>query len=50
MYIGNWGEGYSTNIYIPSITDLTIELDTSVRCKFFISFNAIYQNMADHGI
>ena len=29
IYISNGYEGYSTNIYIPSKTDLTSEIDTS---------------------
>ena len=32
--IGNGCESYSTNIYIPSKTDLTSEIDASSRCDF----------------
>ena len=42
--------GYSTNIYIPCKTYLTSEVDTSVRHKFFIGFNTIYQDMACYAI
>ena len=42
IYIGKECEGYSTNIYIPSKTDLTSEIDTSLRHEFFIGFNVIY--------
>ena len=49
-YIGNGCEGYSTNIYIASKTDLTSEIDTSLRHKFFVGFNVIYQNMTQYGI
>ena len=50
IYIGNGCEGYSINIYIPSKTDLTSEIDTSSRCDFFVSFNVIYQNITQDGI
>ena len=50
IYIGIGCESYSTNIYIPSKTDLTTELDGSIWHKFFLSFNAIYHNMAEYGI
>ena len=45
IFIGNGCEGYNHNLYIPSKTDLTSEIDTSSRCKFFLGFNVIYQNM-----
>ena len=48
--IGNAGEGYSTNIYIPSKTDFTSEIDTSLRHDFFVDFNVIYQNIMWYGI
>ena len=50
IYIGNGCEGYSTNIYISSKTDLTSEIDTSSRHNFFVGFNDIYQNMTQYGI
>ena len=37
-YIGNGCEGYSTNIYIPSKSDLTSKIDTSSRYEFFCWF------------
>ena len=43
IYIGNGCKGYSTNIYIPSKTDLTSEINTSSRHNFFAGFNVIYQ-------
>ena len=45
IYIGNGCEGYSSSIYIPSKSDLTSEIDTSLRCEFFVGFNVICQNM-----
>ena len=50
IYFGNGCEGHSTNIYIPSKTDLTSEIDTSSRCDFFVGFNVIYQNKMQYGI
>ena len=51
VHIGNgFCEGYSTNICMPSKADLISEIDTPIRCEFFIGFNAIYQNMALHDI
>ena len=50
IYIGNGFKGYSTNIYIPSKTDLTSEIDTSSICDFFAGFNIIHQNMTGYGI
>ena len=41
IYIGNRCKGYSTNIYIPSKTDLTSEIDTSSH-DFFVSFNVVF--------
>ena len=48
--IGNGCKDYSTNIYIPSKSDLTSELDTSMRCGLFVALNPMYHNMAFHGI
>ena len=50
IYIGNGCKGYSTNIYIPSKTDLNKEIDTSLRHDFFVGFNVLYQNMMPNGI
>ena len=50
IYIGNGCEGYSTNIYIPSKTYLTSEIDTSSRYDFFVSFNVTYQNIMQYGV
>ena len=48
IYVVNGCEGYNNNIYIPAKTDLTSEIDNSVRYEFFGS-NALYQNMARYG-
>ena len=45
IYIGNGCEGYSIYIDILSKTDLTSEIDTSLRDIFFVGFNVICQNM-----
>ena len=45
IYIGNGCESHSTNIYIPSKTDLTSEIDMPSGCNFFVGFNVIYQNI-----
>ena len=45
IYISNGCNGYSTDICILSKNDLTSEIDTSSRYKFFVGFNFIYQNM-----
>ena len=45
IYIGNGCKGYITNFYILSKTDLTSEIDTSLRHNFFVSFNVIYQHI-----
>ena len=50
IYMGNGCKGNTTNIYFPSKTDITSEIDTSLRCKFFVGFNVIYQNMTWYGI
>ena len=50
IYIDNGCKDYSTNTYIPSKTDLTTEIDTSLRCNFFVGFNVIYQNIIWYGI
>ena len=50
IYIGNRCEGYSNNIDIHSETSLTSKLDTSVRHKFFVGFNDIYQNIICCGV
>ena len=50
IYIGNGWEGYSINIYIPSKTDLTGNMDTSSRHNFFVAFNVIYQNVMWYGM
>ena len=48
--IGNGCKCYRSNIYIPSKTDFTSEIDTSLRHDFFVSFNVIYQNTMQYGI
>ena len=50
IYIGNGCESYSTNIYIPSKTNLASEIDTFSRHDFFVSFNVICQNIIQYGI
>ena len=50
IYTGNGCEGHSTNIYIPSKTDLTSETATSSIHDFFVGFNVIYQNIIWYGI
>ena len=37
-------------MYIPSKMDLTSEIHTSSRHKFFVGFNIIYQKMMQYGI
>ena len=50
IYISNGCEGYNTNIYIPSETDINSDIYTSIRCEFFVGIDAVYQNMAHFGI
>ena len=48
-FIGNGCECHSTNIYIPSKTDLTNHLAT-IGCELFTVFKIIYQNIVHYGI
>ena len=50
IFVGNDCEGCSTNMYIPSKSDLTSEIDTSIRCEILVVFNTIYQNIAQYNI
>ena len=50
VYIGNGCEGYSSNLFIPSKTELTSEDETLTRHVFFLDFNDEYQNLNKYSL
>ena len=50
IYVGSGFEAYSSNLFIPAKSELTIKDNTVVRHTYFQQFNEDYQNITRYSL